>query len=68
MIHIKSAQDIEKMREAGRHVGEILLRMREAAEPGMTTGDFDRIARDEIHKRSLRSSFLGYAPGGSPPG
>ena len=67
MIHLKSGPELDRMREAGRHVGEILLTLREHAKPGVTTGELNRIASREIERRSLNSSFLGYAPGGAPP-
>ncbi len=67
MIHIKSSPELTRMRQAGRHVGEILLALREQVEPGMTTGDLDRAAAAAIRERALQSSFLGYAPGGAPP-
>ncbi|HTO69540.1 MAG TPA: type I methionyl aminopeptidase [Myxococcota bacterium] len=67
MIQIKSKREIDKMREAGRHVGEILVRLASLVRPGVTTGELDRAARDEIRARKLVSSFLDYAPGGAPP-
>ncbi len=67
MIHTKSERELEKMRVAGRHVGEILLLCRERVEPGVTTEEINRIASAEIRRRDLGSSFLGYAPGGGPP-
>jgi methionyl aminopeptidase len=67
MIHLKSKRELETMREAGRHVGEILLVLRQLAEPGVTTAEIDRAARQEIRNRKLESSFLGYSPGGAPP-
>lgn len=67
MIHLKSGQELDRMRAAGRHVGEILLTLRSHAKPGVTTGEIDALARREIRARSLESSFLGYAPGGAPP-
>lgn len=67
MIHLKSKSELDKMREAGRHVGEILLALHELARPGASTGEIDRAAREEIRKRKLESSFLGYSPGGAPP-
>ena len=67
MIQLKSGRELEKMREAGRHVAEILLLLRELARPGVTTAEIDRAARQEIRARSLESSFLGYGPGGAPP-
>jgi len=54
------------MREAGRHTGEILLKLREAAQPGVTTGELNEIADGELKRRKLNSPFLGYAPGGLP--
>ena len=67
MIQLKSARELEKMREAGRHVAEILLILRERASPGVTTGELDEVAQQEISRRKLGSSFLGYDPGGAPP-
>ncbi len=66
-IPIKTRREIEKMRESGRHVAEILLLLRERAKPGMTTGELNDIAASEIEKRGIESSFLGYDPGGLPP-
>ena len=67
MIQLKSSRELEKMRVAGRHVAEILERLREAAKPGVTTADLNELAASEIRKRRLGSSFLNYAPGGLPP-
>lgn len=66
-IPIRSRREIEAMREAGRHVAEILLILKELAKPGTKTSEFDRIAKEEIENRGLTSSFIGYAPGGLPP-
>ncbi len=55
------------MRVAGRHVGEILLSLREHARPGMSTAEFDQLATEVIADRGLESSFVGYDPGGLPP-
>jgi methionyl aminopeptidase len=66
-IPIRSRREVEAMREAGRHVAEILLELRKVAEPGVKTEEFDRIAASEISKRDLTSSFVGYGPGGLPP-
>jgi len=67
VIQLKSKRELEKMREAGRHVGEILQRLGEIAKPGVTTAELDRAAHAEIRARKLESSFLGYAPGDNPP-
>ena len=66
-IPIKTRREIESMREAARHVAEILLELSDAAKPGVTTRDLDRLAAKQIDKRGVESSFLGYAPGDMPP-
>lgn len=66
-IPIKSRRELEQMRVACRHAGEILLELRERVHPGMRTAELDRIASELIRERKLESSFLGYGPGGLPP-
>ena len=65
-IPVKTRSEIDKMREAGRHVAEILLELRAALRPGMTTQEFDRIAEKQIQERGVVSSFKGYDPHGLP--
>ena len=65
-IAVRSRAEMDLMREAGRHTGEILLKLREAARPGVTTGELNEIADGELKRRKLNSPFLGYAPGGLP--
>jgi methionyl aminopeptidase len=65
-IRIKTRREIESMRVAARHVGEILLELRALARPGITTRELDEHARRSIQKRGVISSFLGYAPHGLP--
>ncbi|HEX7127642.1 MAG TPA: type I methionyl aminopeptidase [Thermodesulfobacteriota bacterium] len=57
---LKNADQIAKMRRAGAIVATILERLREAARPGVTTQDLDRIAAEGIRQAGARSSFLGY--------
>ena len=66
-IPIKSRHELDKMREASRHVAEILLELREMMEPGLMTEALDRHARQAIEKRGVKSAFLGYSPGGMSP-
>jgi len=47
-VTIKTPQDIEKMREAGRLAAEVLALMAEHIKPGVTTEELDRIAHDHI--------------------
>jgi methionyl aminopeptidase len=66
-IAIKTRAELETMREAARHVAEILLELRERAKPGVTTGELNQAAARSIERRKVVSSFLGYGPGGLPP-
>ncbi len=65
-ISIRTRREIERMRGAGQHVAEILLELRAAVKPGVTTADLDELARKLIKKRGVESSFLGYGPYGLP--
>ncbi|MHB8671562.1 MAG: type I methionyl aminopeptidase [Acidimicrobiales bacterium] len=56
----KGPEDISRMRRAGRVVAEMLACCREAARPGATTADLDRVARDVLARRGAKSNFLGY--------
>lgn len=47
-VSIKTAEDIEKMRVAGRLAAEVLEMIRPRVEVGMTTGELDRICHDYI--------------------
>jgi methionyl aminopeptidase len=66
-IAIKSRREIQLMRDIGAMTAEILLELRERAQPGVTTGELDEIAHRALEKRGLNSPFLGYAPGGVAP-
>ena len=45
---IKNAAEIERMRAAGRVVVQVHERLREAVQPGVTTGELDGLARDAL--------------------
>jgi methionyl aminopeptidase len=59
-ITLKSPEQIAKMRQAGRVVAEMLQACADAARPGITTNDLDRVARAVLAKRKAKSNFLGY--------
>jgi methionyl aminopeptidase len=65
-IPVKTQRELETMREAARHVGEILLEVREHVKPGVTTAELDEVAAKAISDRGVRSSFKGYDPHGLP--
>ena len=61
MITIKSDDEIRIMREAGRHVAQVVQMLVAALEPGITTRELDKIVRKEYARRGLVPTFLGYA-------
>ncbi|HVL92147.1 MAG TPA: type I methionyl aminopeptidase [Acidimicrobiales bacterium] len=56
----RSGEEIAKMRRAGRVVAEMHERTRQAARPGVTTAQLDRVAREVLERRNARSNFLNY--------
>jgi methionyl aminopeptidase len=63
-IVVKSRDEIAVMREAGRHVAEVLRILRDALRPGLLEIELDEIVRREFKKRNVVPTFLGY---GHPP-
>ncbi|MGH9188791.1 MAG: type I methionyl aminopeptidase [Acidimicrobiales bacterium] len=57
---LRSKSEIAKMRRAGRVVAEMLDACTAAAQPGVTTGDLDLVAREVLARRSAKSNFLNY--------
>jgi methionyl aminopeptidase len=60
VITIKSAEELQIMREAGRVVGQVLDLLEEAIKPGVSELDLDRLVRREYAKRGVTPTFLGY--------
>ncbi len=63
-IQVKSTTEVAAMRAAGLVVGRALALLADAARPGVTTLELDRIAEDSIRSAGAVPSFLGY---GDPP-
>jgi len=59
-IIIKSDEEIDIMRQAGRIVATILEILSKALRPGMKTKELDTIAERELKRLGARSSFKGY--------
>jgi len=57
---IRSKDELDKMRKAGRVVAEIHEVTRNAIRPGVTTMDLNNLAADVLAKRNARSNFLNY--------
>ena len=60
MIIRKSAQEIEKMAAAGRIVAETIGHVGEQLEPGITTGELDRVAEEHIRAHGGVPTSQGY--------
>jgi len=56
---LKSAQELEIMREAGRIVAFAVRKAFEALEQGITTGELDSVARRAIESEGATPGFLG---------
>lgn len=64
MIIIKNDSEIEKMRRAGRLVGETLSMLEKEVKPGITTAELDKLGEKYIRSNGGIPSFKGY--GGFP--
>ncbi|MFA7566847.1 MAG: type I methionyl aminopeptidase [Alkalispirochaeta sp.] len=60
MIRIKTARQIDGIRESCRLLAEVLDILERQVEPGITTRHLDEIAQKEITGRQGRPAFLGY--------
>lgn len=63
MIPIKTAKEVERMRQACRTARDILDRVSELVRPGITTKEVDEAAADLMSEAGVKSAFLGYRLG-----
>jgi len=63
-IHIKSAAELQTMREAGRINAEVLATVKALLKPGVPTADLNAAAEEVLRKHKCFSPFKGY---GYPP-
>ncbi len=59
-IEVKTPEQIELMRTAGRIVSEILDELEKAVAPGVSTWDLDHLAEELIAKKGAQPAFKGY--------
>ena len=64
---LKTSDELEIMRQAGRIVAIAHEEMRRAIEPGVSTKTLDTIALTVLRDHGAEPCFLGYAPGEHPP-
>ncbi len=60
MITMKSAREIEIMRRSGKITSSVLAMLLQAARPGMTLRELDRLAEKGIRERGGVPTFKGY--------
>ena len=60
MIVCRSSAELERMREAGRLVGEVLTELAAYIVPGVTTADLDALAEQRIAQAGATAAFKGY--------
>ncbi|MCK9524394.1 MAG: type I methionyl aminopeptidase [Limnochordia bacterium] len=60
MIVLKSAEEIQSMREAGRVVAQAHALVRELVRPGLTTLDLDRAVEEFLNQKHAIPAFKGY--------
>jgi methionyl aminopeptidase len=67
-VEIKTPEEIEKMRVAGRLAAEVLDYITPFVKPGVTTGELDRLCHDYmLSVQGTVPAPLNYAPPGYPP-
>ncbi len=60
MINLKTDHEIEMMAAAGRLLESVVERLKVACQPGVRTGELDRLAERLIRSGGARPGFLGY--------
>jgi methionyl aminopeptidase len=59
-VVLKSSQEIEKMRRAGKVVREVLELVRSKVKPGATTFDLEKAAESHLAELGFKAAFKGY--------
>jgi len=59
-VVLKSSQEIEKMRRAGKVVREVLELVRSTVKPGATTLDLENAAETRLKELGVKAAFKGY--------
>ena len=67
-VNIKSPEEIQNMRTAGRLAAEVLDFITPHVNPGITTGELDRLCHEYmVGQQKTTPAPLNYAPPGYPP-
>ena len=62
MIELRTTQEIDQMRPAGRFVADVLAAVRAAAKVGISLLDLDALAHRMIRERGAQSCYIDYHP------
>lgn len=65
MIQLKSREEIEKIRKAGKILAEVAKKISEEVREGTRLSDLNKLAADLIKKAGAKPAFLGYKPAGA---
>src|SRR3989338_167564 len=65
MIIIKTKEEIEILREGGKHLATVLYKVKEKVAPGISTKDLDIYAEKLIREMGDTPAFLNYCPEGA---
>lgn len=63
MIILKREDEIERMRQSGRFVAEVLDTLGEMIKPGISTWDLEFVANSMVEKARVKPAFKGYRVG-----
>ncbi|MBI5400597.1 MAG: type I methionyl aminopeptidase [Candidatus Yonathbacteria bacterium] len=62
---IKTPEEIEIIREGGKHLARVLCAVRDAVKPGVTTRELDQLAEKLVRDIGDEPAFLNYTPEGA---
>jgi methionyl aminopeptidase len=62
VIELRTPDEIEQMKPAGRFVADVLTRLEQAADVGVNLLDLDALAHEMIRERGAESCYIDYHP------
>lgn len=65
MITIKTPEDIQKLREGGKHLAAVLAALKNAVKVGVKISDLDVLAEKMVREMGDEPAFLNYKPQGA---
>lgn len=65
MAKIKTEEEIEILREGGRHLASVLKDVVKAVKPGVSSAELNRIAEEKVRAFGDEPAFLNYTPWGA---